>query len=83
MNSQQNYLQPQRSLSSSISSSRTSSIYGSHTYESIQFSTPQICDACDELIDSKKSLNGLNFIQILFQKKISLFFRRNTSTSMS
>jgi hypothetical protein len=58
MNTQQNYLQPQRSLSSSISSSRTSSIYGSHTYEPTQFSTPRICDACDELIDSKKSPNG-------------------------
>ncbi len=61
MNYQQNYLQPQqRSLTSSISSSRTSSIYGLHTYELIQFSTPQICDACDELIDTKKSPNGLN-----------------------
>lgn len=59
MNPQQNYLQPQRSLSSSISSSRTSSIYGPHTYESVQFSTPQICDACDELIDSKRLSNGL------------------------
>ncbi len=63
MNIQHNYLQPQRSLSSSISSSRTSSVYGSHTYESIQFTTPQICDACDELIDSKKSSNGMkNFL---------------------
>lgn len=60
MYSPQNYLQTQRSLSSSISSSRTSSIYGSHTYESIQFSAPQICDACDELIDTKKSSNGLH-----------------------
>ena len=60
VNSQPNYLQqPQRSLSSSISSSRTSSIYGSHTYESTQFSTPQICDTCDELIDTKKSPHGL------------------------
>jgi hypothetical protein len=59
MNPPQNYLQPQRSLSSSVSSSRTSSIYGSHTYEPTQFSTPQICDACDELIDSKKMPNGL------------------------
>jgi hypothetical protein len=62
MNSQQNYFQTQRSLSSS----RTSSIYGSHTYELTQFSTPQICDACDELIDSKKSPNSLNLIKILF-----------------
>ncbi|CAF4327090.1 unnamed protein product, partial [Rotaria sp. Silwood2] len=64
MNSHQNYLQPQRSLSSSISSSRTSSIYGSHAYEFKQFTTPQICDACDELIDSKKSPNeGIRALQ--------------------
>ncbi|CAF1115384.1 unnamed protein product [Adineta steineri] len=64
MNSQQNYLQPQRSLSSSISSSRTSSMYGLHTYESAQFSTPQICDTCDELIDSKKSpMEGIRALQ--------------------
>jgi hypothetical protein len=66
MNSQQNYLQAQRSLSSSISSSRASSMYGSHTYEPIQFSAPQICDACDEIIDSKRFSNGLNRIKILF-----------------
>ncbi|CAF3038370.1 unnamed protein product, partial [Rotaria sp. Silwood2] len=36
-NSQQNYFQPQRSLSSS----RTSSIYGSDTYELIQISIQQ------------------------------------------
>jgi hypothetical protein len=68
MTSQQNYLQPQRSLSSSISSSRTSSIYGSHTYEPTQFSTPQICDACDELIDSKKSPNGLKLFHFYLYK---------------
>lgn len=64
MYSPQNYLSTQRSLSSSISSSRTSSIYGSHTYESIQFSAPQICDACDELIDTKKFNNGLYSIRM-------------------
>ncbi|CAF1324822.1 unnamed protein product [Rotaria sordida] len=64
INSHQNYLQPQRSLSSSISSSRTSSMYGSHAYEFKQFTTPQICDACDELIDSKKLPNeGIRALQ--------------------
>ncbi|CAF3453250.1 unnamed protein product [Rotaria sp. Silwood1] len=64
MNSNQNYLQPQRSLSSSISSSRTSSMYGTHAYEFKQFTTAQICDACDELIDSKKSPNeGIRALQ--------------------
>ncbi|CAF3905636.1 unnamed protein product, partial [Rotaria sp. Silwood1] len=53
MNSHQNYLQPQRSLSSS----RTSSMYGSHAYEFKQFTTPQIFDACDELLNSAKSPN--------------------------
>lgn len=60
MTTSQNYLHPHRSLSSSIGSSRTSSIFSSHTYEFKQFLTPQICDACDELIDSKKSPNGLS-----------------------
>lgn len=53
-----NYLQPQRSLSSSVSSSRTSSIYNSHSYDLMQFTTPQICDICDELIDMKKFDNS-------------------------
>ncbi|CAF1097370.1 unnamed protein product [Adineta ricciae] len=64
MNSTPHYLHPQRSLSSSISSSRTSSMYGSHTYELTQFSSPQICDTCDEIIDSKKStLDGIRALQ--------------------
>lgn len=58
LNSPSNYLLPQRSLSSSISSSRTSSIYASHNYELVPFPTPQICDTCDELIDTKKSPTG-------------------------
>ncbi|CAF5142968.1 unnamed protein product, partial [Rotaria sp. Silwood1] len=47
MNSHQNYLQPQRSLLSS----RTSSMYGSHVYEFKQFTISQVCDACDELLN--------------------------------
>ena len=83
MNSQKNYFHPERSFSSSISSSRTSSIYGSHIYELTQFSTRQICDICDKLIDSKKPLNGLN--RNILYVEISLIFdnRRNTCTSMS
>jgi hypothetical protein len=69
MNSQQNYLQPQRSLSSSISSSRTPSVYASHTYESTQFSSPKISNASDEIVDSKKSLTGVNLMNILFYLK--------------
>ena len=86
VNSQSNYLQqPQRSLSSSISSSRTSSIYGSHTYESTQFSTPQICDTCDELIDTKKSPHGLTrsscsspFARHAFSQKVYAHFNAET-----
>ena len=76
MNNQKNYFHSQRSLSSSISSSRTSSIYGSHIYELTQFSTPQICDICDELIDSKRPLNGLNrnYNYILCKKNFFCFF---------
>jgi hypothetical protein len=86
VNAQPNYLQqPQRSLSSSISSSRTSSIYGSHTYESTQFSTPQICDTCDELIDAKRSPNGLTrsscsspFERCAFSQKVYAHFNAET-----
>ncbi|CAF4940339.1 unnamed protein product, partial [Rotaria sp. Silwood1] len=35
----------------SLSSSRTSSMYGSHVYEFKQFTTSQVCDACDELLN--------------------------------
>ncbi|CAF4872257.1 unnamed protein product, partial [Rotaria sp. Silwood1] len=59
MNSNKNYLQPQRSLSSS----RTLSMYGYHAYEFKQFTTAQICHACDELIDSKKFPNGIRAVQ--------------------
>ncbi|CAF2478858.1 unnamed protein product [Rotaria sp. Silwood2] len=39
-------------------------MYGSHAYEFKQFTTSQICDVCDELIDSKKSPNeGIRALQ--------------------
>ncbi|CAF5050965.1 unnamed protein product, partial [Rotaria sp. Silwood1] len=51
---------PQRSLSSSL----ISSMYGSHVYEFKQFITSQICDACDELLNSAKSPNeGIRALQ--------------------